>query len=135
MRILLDTNVIISAVMFRGLPRRLLDAALKGEIRLVSSFALLHELEEVLMERFGFSARIASAVRAEVESVADVVDPVDIPKVCRDPDDDQVLAAAVDAGAEAIVSGDKDLLALAEHAGIPILTPAQFERRRTDGHD
>ena len=112
----------------------MLDAALRGDIRLVSSFALLEELEEVLMEHFGFAARIASAVRAEVEAIADVVDPVDVPKACRDPDDDQVLAAAAVGRAEAIVSGVKDLLVLEDYVGIPILTPAQFDRRRTERH-
>ena len=128
MRVLLDTNVLISAVLFRGVPRRLLDAALKGEIELITSFALLQELEEVLIDRFEFTPRIAAATRAELESIADVVDPVDVPRVCRDPDDDQVLAAAVDAEAKVIVSGDKDLLALNEHRSIAILSPAQFER-------
>ena len=65
-------------------------------------------------------------MRSELESTAEVVTPARVPRVVRDPDDDQVLAAAVEGRAEAIVTGDRDLLDLGSHAGIQILAPARF---------
>lgn len=129
MRVLLDTNVLVSAVLFGDLPRRLLDAALQGRLVLVTGVELLDEFEDVLRDRFGFTRSAARLVRAETEAVADLVDPGDVPAVSRDPDDDVVLATAVAGAVEAVVTGDKDLLVLDAHQGVPILAPRQFTER------
>lgn len=129
MRAVLDTNVVISAVLFGGVSRNLLVRAIRGEIDLVTSPALLDELEDVLGEEFDFSRDAARATRSEIESLSDVVEPVDLPRVCRDPDDDQVLAAAVAGAADLIVTGDEDLLTLGSHQGIEIVTPGDLSRR------
>jgi len=125
-RVVLDTNVLLSAILFKGLPRSLLESALKGEIDLVTSPTLLTELEELLHRKFDFPIEFARATRMEMESLADVVTPTDISHVARDPDDDEVLAAAVAGGSETIVTGDRDLLSLGTHEEIRILTPAEF---------
>jgi predicted nucleic acid-binding protein len=65
-------------------------------------------------------------VRAEIELLAKVVDASDLAPVARDPDDDAVLAAAIEGEASAIVTGDRDLLVLREHHGIRIVTPRDF---------
>jgi uncharacterized protein len=63
---------------------------------------------------------------AEVQRLAEMIDPLPLPKpVCRDPDDDQVLALAIATKAEMIVSGDADLLSLGSFEGIPIVAPAE----------
>lgn len=129
MRVLLDTNVLVSAVLFGGLPRRLLGAALRGEFALVTAVALLDEFEDVLIERFGFERAAARLTRTEVEIIAEVAAPTAITPVSRDADDDVVLATAVAGDATVIVTGDKDLLVLEAHGGIPILTPRQFADR------
>lgn len=126
MRVLLDTNVLISAIFLRGLPRSLLERAIRGELDLVTSPALLDELERVVVERFHFSRELARLARGELETLAEVVAPDEVPSVSRDPDDDQVLAAAVAGGAEAIVTGDRDLLVLKAYRGIAIITPAEL---------
>ncbi len=90
---------------------------------------MLDELEDVLAEKFEFSRDAARATRSEIESLADVVEPDVVPKVCRDPDDDQVLAAAVTAEVDAIVTGDEDLLSLGSCEGIEIVTPGDLTRR------
>jgi uncharacterized protein len=131
-RVLLDTNVLISAILFRGLPRSLLDRAIRGELDLVTSHALLDELERILTDRFQVPSELARLARSELEILTEVVVPDDVPAVSRDPDDDQVLAAAVAGEAEAIVTGDRDLLILETHRGIAILSPADFESRSAE---
>jgi putative PIN family toxin of toxin-antitoxin system len=123
-RVLLDTNVLISGILFRGLPRSLLERAIRGELDLVTSPVLLDELERVLTDALGVPPELARLARSELEALAEVVVPNDVPSVSRDPDDDQVLAAALEA--RAIVTGDRDLLVLQTYRGIPILSPAEF---------
>lgn len=132
MRVLLDTNVLISAILFRGLPRSLLDRAIRGELDLVTSPVLLDELEKILTDRFQVPSELARLARSELEILAEAVVPDDVPAVSRDPDDDQVLAAAIVGEVEAIVTGDRDLLVLESHRGIAILSPAEFESRSAE---
>ena len=127
MRIVLDTNVLVSALHFGGRPRRLLDDVLRGDYKLIIGPAILVELEAVLMETCGWTSDRAAAVRAELEAIADVVTPVEVPRVSRDPDDDEILAIAVIGAADALVTGDGDLLALGSHRGINIRSVADFE--------
>lgn len=101
--------------------------ALRGDVRFVTSVELLDELEDVLVERFGFERAAARVTRAELEGVADIVVPVAGPTVSRDPDDDIVLATAVAGRVDVIVTGDKDLLVLDTHRGVPIRTPRQLD--------
>jgi putative PIN family toxin of toxin-antitoxin system len=130
-RVLLDTNVLISAILFRGLPRALLDRAIRGELDLVTSPVLLDELERILTDRFQVPSELARLARSELEILTEVVVPDDVPAVSRDPDDDQVLAAAVVGDVEAIVTGDRDLHVLETHRRIAIISPAEFESRST----
>ena len=98
---------------------------------IVSSPALLAELADVI-GRSKFDAILTrtntSRERslAEVRQLAEVFEPPPLPApVCRDPDDDEVLALAIAAKVELIVSGDNDLISLASFEGIPILAPAE----------
>ena len=126
MRVVFDTNVLISALVYGGLPRELLTRVFRGEITLVSSAVLMDELEEVLVARFGHDPSLARTVRAEIELLAELVGASDLAPVARDPDDDAVLAAAIAGDASAIVTGDRDLITLGEHHGIRIVTPREF---------
>jgi putative PIN family toxin of toxin-antitoxin system len=125
-RVVFDTNVLISALVFGGLPRALLIRVFRGEVTLVTSSVLLNELEEVLVVRFAHDASLARTVRAEIELLAEVVEAPELARVARDRDDDAVLAAAIAGKASAIVTGDRDLLVLVEHEGIRIVTPRDF---------
>ena len=129
MRIVADTNTVLSGLLWQGPPRRLLDLARERRIALCTSLTLLAELAEVIArEKFAERVRAAGLSAAELvedyERLAEVIAPEALPApVSRDPDDDHVLACALAAKAELIVSGDKrHLLVLGNYQGIPIRT-------------
>jgi putative PIN family toxin of toxin-antitoxin system len=131
-RIVLDTNVVLSALLWRGTPYQLLDAIRsRGEARLFTSPALLDELANVLTrpsatKRLAVIGKSSREVLADYVEAVEVVEPEHVPRVVPDDaDDDQVIAAALAAGADCIVSGDADLLSMESHQGIPIITAAQ----------
>jgi uncharacterized protein len=126
-RVVLDTNVYISAVMFGGLPGSLLDLALLRAFTFIISPALLDELHEKLQAKFEMSPEDAAFLRSRLESVAQVVEPRETLRViAEDPDDDRVLECAVKGEADVIVSGDRHLLKLGNYQGISIVTVRQF---------
>jgi putative PIN family toxin of toxin-antitoxin system len=126
-RVVLDTNVYISALMFGGLPGALLDLAFLRSFTLIISPALLKELDEKLRVKFGVSADDTALLRSKLENLAEVVEPAEIMSVITDdPDDNRVLECAVKGLADLIVSGDRHLLKLANHQGISIVTVRQF---------
>jgi len=125
----LDANIIVSAVLLpRSLTRKVFDKAL-AEGELVISEAVVNELDDALRrprldkyiheeERIQFLMILLRESR--LVRVSRVVED------CRDPKDNKYLELALDAGADCILSGDKDLLVLHPYHGIPILTPRQF---------
>lgn len=132
MRLVLDTNVTISGLLWRGTPYRLLQAirSQQPQQQIYTSRALLEELTEVIT-RPAFSAQLqrigktTAALLADYIQIVELAEPTEVPRVARDPDDDHVLACALAAKAELIVSGDKrHLLVLGEYQGIPIRTAA-----------
>ena len=132
MRVVADTNIVVSGLLWRGNPRRILDAARAGDIQLFTTPVLLTELEDVL-SREKFAARLAYAGAAPHDLVlgyaalASVIEPAEIePVILADPDDDAVLACAVAAHGDAIVSGDSHLLDLKKYLDIRIMTAAEL---------
>lgn len=131
MRAVIDTNVLISGLLWHGAPHRLLERVRGGELGLVSSPALLAELADVI-GRPKFDAVLARTNTSrertleEVYRLAEVIEPAPLPRpVCRDPDDDEVLALAVAANVGLIISGDPDLLDLKAFQGVTIVAPAE----------
>lgn len=141
MRIALDTNVVLSALLWRGTPHHLLATiGQRSSIQLYSSTALLEELADVLTrlsatKRLALIGRSAREVLADYVEAIELVEPASVPRVVAgDVDDDQVIAAAVAARAELIVSGDrKHLLPLGSHQGIDIVDAAEAVRRIASG--
>jgi uncharacterized protein len=103
------------------------ELALRGDNTLVVGVAVLGELEAVLVDTCGWASESSAAVRAELEAIAEVVTPVAVTRVCRDPDDDQILAIAVIGAVDALVTGDADLLALGSRGSVNISSVANFE--------
>ncbi len=131
MRLVLDTNIALSGLLWGGAPGQLIEAAIQQRIELASSTALLAELQGVLL-REKFAAQLAKRgltvndIFGGYLALIISVSPLSTPRVVeRDPDDDHVIACALAAHADAIVSGDLDLLELGQHQGIPILTAIQ----------
>ena len=133
-RVVPDTNVYISALLWTGIPHRLLGWAEAGELTLVTTPAIMEELREVLGHA-KFRLRIRDPQTSVVEllesllSVVEVIPDLAIePVIKRDPDDDKILACAVAARAEWLISGDDHLLSVKRYKGIRIITPSQFSR-------
>jgi len=131
-RIVLDTTVVVSALLWHGAPYRLPEAARQSEqVKLFTSTALLEELAEVLLrpvaaKRLGTVGRSARELLADYVDAVDLVTPLAVPRlVASDPDDDHVVAAAIASEAALIVSGDRHPLTLGTHRGIRIVTPAE----------
>jgi putative PIN family toxin of toxin-antitoxin system len=124
----LDTNVLISALVFGGIPRQILNQAIRGDLRLCLSEATLSELSEVLQKpKFRFPPAVVHQILAELTAIGELVRPARrIRQIGADPADDLVLECAVEARAACIVSGDAHLLALKEFESIPIVSPSRF---------
>jgi uncharacterized protein len=131
-RVVLDTNIVVSALFWKGTPRVVYDAALEKHYLMLTTEALAAELKRVLAYP-KFAEQIAKR-ELEVDSVvgdylaiAVAVLPGEVPaEVIRDPKDRDVLACAIGGKADFIVSGDKDLLVLSQYENIPILSADQF---------
>lgn len=130
MRVVIDTNAVISGTFFGGTPRRVVEAVVYGKVDASASAAILDEYDEVVQEviRKGYGHFDAGGFRRFVDSLR-LVNPTSEIEVCRDPDDDKFIECAVDARAFYIVSGDKDLLDLGSFEGVEIVTAADFCER------
>lgn len=142
MRLVLDSNLLVSGVIAGGLPRRLLQGALSGEFEFCTSEVLLTELLDVL-QRPKFASRLSQAgltaqgVVDDLRRIAVIVTPEKTPRVVpTDPDDDHVVAAALAGNADLIASGDqRDLLPLGSYQGIPIVNAREAVARLEVGSD
>jgi uncharacterized protein len=124
--IVVDSNVFVSALVYRGKPGIILDMVVAGFVNLIYSSSIQYELERVLTEKF-FWAR--GRVKSETDpywSSGRHVDPRVVVDACVDPDDNRILECAVEGQAQFIVTGDKDLLRMQSFRGIAIVTPAEF---------
>ena len=135
MRLVLDTNVVVSALLWGGVPYKLLQAAVAGEVELYTSAVLLDELRGILV-RPHLAKRLAHQQRSVDDAVGAYarlcysVIPLHTPRVVpNDPDDDHVVAAAVTAQADLIVSGDKHLLQLQGLISIEVLKAGEALQR------
>lgn len=140
-RALLDTNVVVSAFLWGGVPQQIITQVTEGPGTLLSSEALIAELVQTLakpkLQKY-ITARNTTpkAIVEQYTRLVQIVEPATIPAdAVRDPDDVIVLGAAVGGRATHIVSGDKDLLTLERYASIPIMRPSDFLQAILPGDD
>jgi putative PIN family toxin of toxin-antitoxin system len=124
-RLLLDTNVLVAALVARGVCGDLLEHCVRQHV-VISSRPLLDELRDVLTRKFRQRSVDVRAAMRLFEETFTLVAPEALPPTCRDPDDDVVLATALAGESAAIVSGDQDLLVLDPFRGIRVVAPAAF---------
>lgn len=125
-RVVLDTNILVSAIVFGGTPKKILNMILGGKLVGVTSVSLMAELSEVVHKKFPFRDTELEYLEEQMKVDFEIVRPRKILKVVRDIDDNMVLEGAVAGGCDFVVTGDKDLLDLGNYKGIRILTPAEF---------
>jgi uncharacterized protein len=129
-RVVLDTNVLVSALLGSRSPAaQIYDAWKKGLFELATSRDQLLELARVLEYpkiRERMPVHLAARMLKDLEALAHVARRLPVVRVCRDPDDNRILAAASAAKAAFIVTGDKDLLVLGEFGGAAIVSIARF---------
>ena len=113
MRIVIDTNVLISGVFFGGFPREILSAVVGQKITACATTEIINEYEEIVQEMINRKqGHINRAILSPLIKAMEIIEPVTHVEICRDPDDNKFLECAKDSYALYIVSGDKDLLVI-----------------------
>ena len=130
MRLVLDTNVVASAVLWGGLPRLLLQSGREKQVELFTSAALLAELTDILGRRKFDKKIVISTLTVDqlvdrYAALAALVRPTATPRIAPDPDDDVVIGTALAAKADLIITGDKSLLSVGEYQGVRIVGVSQ----------
>lgn len=126
MRVVLDTNVVIAAFASRGLCAEIFEVCLSEHTVLLSEY-ILSEIQEKLIEKIKLPKNIVKNIDAYLRDTAEIVIPVTLEKsLCRDKDDDNIIATALRGKAKFILTGDDDLLSLKNYKDIAIITPRDF---------
>lgn len=130
-RIVLDTNVLVSAVLFGGPPRDVLELVISGAVDCSLSLPILDETREVLRRpKFRFSPEQSFQLLEELHAICDVINPTArVQAVASDPNDNMVLECALESNANVVVSGDHHLLDLVVFRGIHIVAPSDYLKR------
>jgi len=128
-RVVLDTNVLVSALLFRGELSKIVGLWQKGKIIPVISKETFHELRTALgYPKFSLTQEeIDSIIENEILPYFEIVEVVkEVKGVCRDPEDDKFISCALSASADCIVSGDKDLFDLKQYKSAKIIKASDF---------
>lgn len=128
-RAVVDTNVLVSGLLFGGVPLKVIDAAIARKFTLVTSPILMDEVDRVMRyKKFGLTDNEIAVLTQPLFSIAEIVVPVTtIDIIARCPADNRVLECAVEGKCQIIVSGDRrDLLSLRKFRNVEIFTPRQF---------
>jgi len=128
-KVVFDTNVLIAALITEGLCSSLLVRARKHNFDLILSDDILREFKGILKNKFKLSsADISEIIAIITEAASEIIHKTTCsPCICRDPNDDMIIACAVDSAADYIVTGDEDLLILKRYKNIVIMNPRNFE--------
>ncbi|MBN1536539.1 MAG: putative toxin-antitoxin system toxin component, PIN family [Anaerolineales bacterium] len=131
LRVVFDTNILVSGIIASGYSALIIDAALREEIKLVSSAHMLEEFSEVITRRHIAKKYPKAAENADIlldflRAFSILTAGVPTEAISIDRDDDYVLACVIGENVDAIVSGDPHLLSLKSYKGTPILSPKDF---------
>ena len=127
MRIVVDTNVLISGIFFGGFPRRILTSIINKQLTACATTEIINEYEEIVEEMIDRKqGHLNRTILAPLIQTMEIIEPVSHIEVCRDPDDDKFLECARDSHALYVVSGDKDLLVIEKYENIQIVTAKDF---------
>lgn len=125
-RVVLDTNVLISGIVFGGKPGEILEMVKNKELSGVTTSVLLAELGDILAKKFGYPRSRVLQIERKMRKIFRIVHPIKFISAARDDDDNRVLEGAVEGDCGHVVTGDDDLLSLKSYRGIKIITPAEF---------
>jgi len=125
--VILDTNIFISAVLYKGTPLKILQLCISEEkIEIAISPELLAELIAKLKYKFGLKNQTLESLKNMLENSVSNFLPEYTTKICRDDSDNKIIDLAIYANAGFIITGDKDLLELKNYKGIKIITASEF---------
>ena len=125
-KVVLDTNILVSALVFGGKPEQVYRLVLEKNIVAYISLPIIAEVIEVLTKKFKFNQIKSRQLEKKIRKNFIVVTPSKIIDKVRDPDDNRVLEAAAEGNCDFIITGDKDLLALGKYKNIKILKAEDF---------
>jgi len=126
LKVTLDTNIIVSALIFGGNSKRIIEKLTRREFTAYTSPQLVSELIDVLLKKFNFSKKMIVLLEAQIITLFNMVYPTETISIVRDIDDNRKLEVAVESKSSIIVSGDKDLLDLKKYESIKIVSPKDF---------
>ena len=130
MKIVVDTNVVISGLFFGGTPKEVLLAIVERRVAACATSEIIEEYTEIVQEMISRKqGHLNSNLLTPLIHSMELIEPVSRVSLSRDPDDNKFLGCAKDSKALYIVSGDKDLLVLREYEGIEIITAKEFANR------
>ena len=126
LRVVIDTNIVISALNFGGNPKAVLELARKNRIHNTTSPFIINEVEKVLTQKFGWQMEVTREVLNNFRGFSHVVNPSETIAVISYPPDNRILECAIAGRANFLISGDHHLTDLKTYGGIKIVTPTEF---------
>ena len=127
MKIVVDTNVVISGTFFGGFPRKILEAVVNDKVEAYANIKIIKEYLDIVREMINDKGgKLDENILSPFVDKLNIVKPISTVKISRDKDDDKFIECAIDSKSLYIVSGDKDLLDIEEYKNIKIITAKDF---------
>ncbi len=126
MKVILDSNVIVSAFATRGLCSSIFELSVLTDTIIISEY-ILNEVERILKKKIHIPHNIVNQIMNYLKETCEIMSYKELPKrICRDKDDDNIIALAFSNNINLIITGDKDLLVLKKYKHISIISPKEY---------